>query len=262
MNKGDSVLLVRTSRPVIAVGEVTGDYRFEHTAADPFYHWRSVNWLAQQVPRWHFGDDLLLAFSAGLAICPLRRPNADGRIAALRKQGWQPESLKMDDSYDAFSGGIDLEAFARDRMTRQVALCCKKYGAASLVTAVLKRQGGAVAAISDGPESAQLLAAAGPLGFDAPRIFVRADFTQSAAGPQDVQDVLALAEKHQAERALYIAWAGFAPAAMEKAAENFFRLRLWSQDEFIRELCASGAGLGLEPAEFLRLRNIWITAAQ
>ena len=76
MKKGDLVLMPLMSKPAITIGEVTGPYRFEHAAKDPFYHWRSVSWIAEAVPRSYFGRDCLwrsphpVLFAACIATMP------------------------------------------------------------------------------------------------------------------------------------------------------------------------------------------------
>ncbi len=68
MKVGDLVVLPLKSQPAIQVGEIAGDYRFEPAGPDPYFHWRSVKWIAEAIPRSHFGKDLLwLLRSVGLA---------------------------------------------------------------------------------------------------------------------------------------------------------------------------------------------------
>jgi restriction system protein len=82
------------SQPGIQIGEITSDYHFDAKAEDPYYHWRSVKWIGEAIPRTHFGQDLLYSFGAFMTICRIQRNNAEARIAAMRSNNWKPESIK------------------------------------------------------------------------------------------------------------------------------------------------------------------------
>src|ERR1700721_1833222 len=62
IKKGDLVVLPLKTQPAIQIGEIIGDYHFEPTGPDPYYHWRPVKWIAEAVPRVNFGQDLLYTF--------------------------------------------------------------------------------------------------------------------------------------------------------------------------------------------------------
>src|SRR5207249_721907 len=52
-----------------------------------------VKRIAEAVPRGHFGKDLLNTFGAFMTICRVQRNNAEPRIAAMRANGWKPETI-------------------------------------------------------------------------------------------------------------------------------------------------------------------------
>ncbi|MBS0309044.1 MAG: restriction endonuclease, partial [Proteobacteria bacterium] len=58
MKKGDWVVVPLKSQPAIQIGEITSDYNFEKNGENPYFHWRSVKWIAEAIPRAHFGKDL------------------------------------------------------------------------------------------------------------------------------------------------------------------------------------------------------------
>jgi restriction system protein len=69
IKKGDLVIMHLKSQPAIQIGEIDGDYHFEPSGPDPYFHWRSVKWIGEAVPRANFGKDLLYTFGAFLTIC-------------------------------------------------------------------------------------------------------------------------------------------------------------------------------------------------
>ncbi len=93
MKKGDLVVLPLKTQRAVQVGEVAGDYRFEPNGPKPFFHWRSVRWIGEAVPREHFGQDLLNSFGAFLTICRVQRNNAEARLGMMRNNGWKSETM-------------------------------------------------------------------------------------------------------------------------------------------------------------------------
>ena len=93
IKKGDWVVLPRKTQPDIYIGEITGDYHFEAEGPNPFFHWRSVKWIGEAIPRTHFKQDLLYTFGAFMTICRIRRNDAEARITAMRASGWKAESV-------------------------------------------------------------------------------------------------------------------------------------------------------------------------
>ncbi|MDX4007983.1 restriction endonuclease [Pseudomonas aeruginosa] len=95
MQVGDWVVVPLKTQPVIYIGEIVGDYQFAGEGPDPFFHWRSVKWIGEAIPRSHFSQDLLYSFGAFMTICRIQRNNAEGRLKAMAANGWQPESLQQ-----------------------------------------------------------------------------------------------------------------------------------------------------------------------
>ncbi len=81
MQEGDRVILPSKLQPVIYIGQITSKCYHQLGAENPFYHWRSVEWLPDAVPRSHFSQDLLYSFGAFLTVCRITRNNAEARLA-------------------------------------------------------------------------------------------------------------------------------------------------------------------------------------
>jgi len=93
IKKGDLVVLPLKTQPAIQIGEITGNYQFEPAGPDPYFHSRTVKWIGEAVSRANFGKDLLFTFGAFMTICRVHRNNAEVRIAAMRANGWKPETV-------------------------------------------------------------------------------------------------------------------------------------------------------------------------
>ncbi len=61
MQRGDHVVVPLIDSPLCHVGEITGPYRFDASASD-HRHIRAVRWVARNIPRSQFDDDIPDAF--------------------------------------------------------------------------------------------------------------------------------------------------------------------------------------------------------
>ncbi|NJN63418.1 MAG: restriction endonuclease [Acidobacteria bacterium] len=268
---GDLVVLPLKSQRAIQIGEITGKYVFESEAVDPFFHWRTVKWIAEAIPRSHFGKDLLHSFGAFMTICRIERNRAEDRLRAMRANGWRPEvpasvmrvasaatAQVSDESEDT-----DLEELARDRISRLIEAKFKGHGLALLVEAILRAQGYVTYRSPEGADGgADILAGAGPLGFGVPRLCVE---VKSGGGPIDrptVDKLLGAVTKFGAQEGLFVSWDGFRGTVQKELAPSFFRVRLWTQKELLEALFAHYDQLDEDLRAELPLKRIWTVAAQ
>jgi restriction system protein len=276
IKKGDLVVLPLKTQPVVYIGEVTGDYRSEAAGPDPFFHWRSVKWVGEAVPRTHFGQDLLYSFGAFLTICRIQRNNAEQRIAAMRASGWKPETLAGALSGVNAAGAVsmasdegqtlsatNLEELAQDQIAALIAARYKGHNLTRLVEGILKAQGYTTYRSPEGADGgADILAGSGPLGFAAPRLCVEVKSEDAAIGREPVDKLLGAMTKFNAEQGLFVAWGGFKGNVQKELATQFFRLRLWSQKELLEQLFEQYERLDDELKAELPLKRVWMVASQ
>ena len=82
MQEGDIVVLPRKHTSQIAIGRVTGPYRYDQVNTE-FRHTRPVEWLRPDVPRATFKQDLLYSFGAFMTVCNISRHDAARRVVAV-----------------------------------------------------------------------------------------------------------------------------------------------------------------------------------
>lgn len=266
--KGDLVVLPLKTQPSIYIGEVTGDYQAAPEGPNPFYHWRSVKWIAEGVPRSHFGKDLLFSFGAFLTICRVQRNNAEQRIAAMRANDWKPETIAAATKAtapvtDEAAEGTDLEELAGDQIAQLIVSRFKGHGLTLLVEAILNAQGYTTYRSPEGADGGvDILAGAGPLGFSSPRLCVE---VKSESGPIDrptVDKLLGAVSKFGADEGLFVSWSGFKSNVRKELASSFFRVRLWTQKELLEQLFAHYDHLDDDLKAELPLKRIWTVATQ
>jgi restriction system protein len=270
IKKADLVILPLKTQRAIQVGEIAGEYRFEPKAANPFYHWRSVKWIAEAVPRTHFGKDLLNSFGAFMTICRVQRNNAEARLATMRANGWQAETIAAitkvatvdADELTAIAEGTDLQEAARDQISQLIAARFKGHGLTRLVEGILKAQGYITYRSAEGADGgADILAGAGPLGFGAPRLCVEVKSADAPIDRPTVDKLLGAVTKFGAQEGLFVSWSGFKPNVQKELAGSFFRVRLWTQNELLEALFAHYERLDEDLKAELPLKRIWTVAA-
>lgn len=271
ITKSDLVVLPLKTQRAIQIGEVTGDYHFEPDAPNPFFHWRPVKWIGEAVPRANFGKDLLNTFGAFMTICRVQRNNAEARIAAMRADGWKPESLAAITKAPTVSPAelasesedTDLEEAARDQIAQLITARFKGHGLTRLVEGILKAQGYITYRSAEGADGgADILAGAGPLGFGAPRLCVEVKSESSPIDRPTVDKLLGAVTKFGAQEGLFVSWSGFKTNVQKELAASFFRVRLWTQKELLEALFAHYENLDEDLKAELPLKRIWTVAVQ
>ena len=271
ITKSDIVVLPLKTQRAIQIGEVTGDYHFEPGGPNPFFHWRPVKWIGEAVPRANFGKDLLNTFGAFMTICRVQRNNAEARIAAMRDDGWKPESLAAVTKAPIVSStesaseteDTDLEEAARDQIAQLITARFKGHGLTRLVEGILKAQGYITYRSAEGADGgADILAGAGPLGFGAPRLCVEVKSESSPIDRSTVDKLLGAVTKFGAQEGLFVSWSGFRTNVQKELAASFFRVRLWTQKELLEALFSHYDNLDEDLKAELPLKRIWTVAAQ
>jgi restriction system protein len=268
IKKGDLVVLPLKSQPAIQIGEVTGDYKFEMSGPDPFFHWRSVKWIGEAIPRANFGQDLLYTFGAFLTICRVQRNNAEARINTMRASGWKPESLASVTTSaavasDATAEDSNLEELAHDQIAQVISARFNGTGLERLVEGILKAQCYTTyRAQKGGDGGSDILAGLGPLGFGSPRLCIEVKSEDSPIGREAVDKLLGAVSKFGAEEGLFISWSGFKQNVFKEMASSFFKVRLWTRNELLAALFENYDRLDEDLKAELPLKRIWTVAIQ
>jgi restriction system protein len=266
---GDLAVLPFKHRPMIAIGRVTGPYAFRADLPVDARHVRPVQWLRTDIPRTAVGQDLLYSLGAFLTVCELRRNQAAQRLAALADTGRDPgqsaavgaEPAELVDIEEAATTRIDFARLAQDGISAFIAERFSGHGLARLVEAVFQARGMTTFRSPEGPDAGiDVLAGAGPLGMDAPRVCV-----QVKTGSVDVRIVRELQGvlgRLGADQGLVVAWAGLTKSAEAELRQQFFQVRVWTADDLIRELTSVYDRLPDDLQAELPLKRVWTLALE
>ena len=141
IKEGDLVALPLKSRPLIAVGRVTGRYAYRKDLLSTPLHVRPVKWL-KEIPRTSFDQALLYSFGAFMTICQIRKNNAENIVKSLLEgKTSQLPAMGASEGTDIDEGGLEIEVIANDQIRSYMIHKFKGHGLPRLVGAILKAQG-------------------------------------------------------------------------------------------------------------------------
>jgi restriction system protein len=268
MNVGDWVVLPLKTKSAIAVGEIKSAFTYDAKADIPYRSYRDVKWLARDIPRSAFDQDLLYSFGAFLTFCQIKRNDAERRVRQMAQNNWQSTVQAFTDKdivsdTDTPEEIVDLERLARDHIARLIIGKFKGHGMERLVEAILKAQGYTTYRSPEGADKGvDLLAAPGPLGFGRPRICVQVKSQETPVDRPTLDQLIGTMQNVQAEQGLLVSWGGFKSSVEREIASQFFRVRLWDQDALIKELLDNYSQLDEDLRAEIPLKRIWTVATQ
>ena len=179
----------------------------------------------------------------------------------LQKENYQIEISKPQEASE--EGGIDIEQYSRDEIVKFIGRKFKGHDLARLVEAVLSAQGYVTLKSDPGPDGGvDILAGAGPLGFDNPKICVQ---VKSSANPVDVKvlrELQGVMTKVRAEQGLLVSWGGFNNKAIQEARDAFFSIRLWDSGALLESIFNHYEHFDDELKAELPLKRLWGLVAE
>lgn len=266
MSANELVVLPLKTTGTIAVGRIAGPYQYRDDLGADLTHVRPVRWERDDVPRDAFDQDLLYSFGAFLTFGQVRRDDAESRI--LKALGVHVDAgtvLSTPVTYEDEAADVedspDVAALGKEQVRQLVTQKFAGHALTELVAAVLRAQG--FTSVDQSPPGADrgvdILAGAGPLGMDAPRLAVQVKTGQ--AGVQEFRQLRGTMADFAADQGLLVAWAGFKGTVRIEARTSHFAVRLWDADDLLNEVFHYYDHLGSELRSRLPLTRVWAVAA-
>jgi len=259
----DLVALPLKQRPAVAFGVVIGDYQYRPDWPLDARHTRPVEWL-KEIPRSSIDQDLLYSLGAYKTVGRIQRNDAEERIRDLLGLGVKVQDQQQGGSTEEGKEGdeqveANLEEIALNQIQRYISQRFKGHRLTDLVAAVLTAQGFKVRVAPEGPDGGvDILAGAGELGFDPPRIAVQVKSSDAPADIKAVRELQGAMKNFQASQGLFVSWGGFKTSVSQEAARLYFEIRLWGPDDLLREVFRLYDRLPEELQAELPLKRIWV----
>jgi len=237
MKEGDIVVLPRKLASQVALGRVTGPYKYTKIG-ETFRHTRPVKWIRPDVPRTAFRQDLLYSFGALLTVCNISRNDAERRVAEVIAGRNDPGPAihleKSDRKMEALEEGDeekrDLAQAAHDQIVAHIQSRYSGHGLSKLVAAVLRADGWVTKVSPPGPDGGvDILAGRGALGLDQPRLCVQVKSQLSPADVTIYRGLQGSMQSFKAEQGLLVCWGGFNRAVQQESRQGHFSVRLLGQ---------------------------------
>lgn len=102
-----------------------------------------------------------------------------------------------------------------------------------------------------------ILAGAGPLGFDHQKICVQVKRSSSLADVKILRELQGVMTKVRAEQGLLVSWGGFNPKARQETRDAYFSLRLWDSGSLLEAIFEHYDKFDDETKAELPLKRIW-----
>lgn len=269
IEKGDVVVLPSKFSPDIHIGEVTGNYSY-HEKEEEVKHCVPVKWH-RTVPRAQFEEDLLYSFGSLLTVSNIKRNNALERVKALM-HGKKIDAPVIEEELEAGDDIVQnaqMEELAYTRIEQFIQNRFKDYELEDLVREVMKAHGyttshpreiGGLEGKSRKGEDggADILASNGPLGFEEPRIVIQVKSSEDKVQPKVLRELMGVMNTFGAQYGILVSWSGFTDTLKKEARSNYFKVRLWSSEDIIREVFAHYDRFSDEMKLKLPMKRVWI----
>ena len=251
---GDLVALPLRSAPAVAVGRVTGEYRYAPQAVAAVRHQRAVEWIAEDIPRDRLDQDLLFALGARVSVAEISRGDAERRVEKLVAG---PATVAEPDVAEP-DLAVDLGQVGRDQIRRRLGERYRGHELGRLVGELLRAEGYVCDVAPPGPDGAvTILAGPGGLGLGGATTAVHVAPGPAVAGAAALSELRKIMRGSGAERGLLVSWGGFHRVVRLESRRVFFEIRLWDADAVVGQLQEVYDRLPADVRAEIPLQHVW-----
>lgn len=258
IRNGDMIVLPRKRPKVIAVGRVLGDYEFRPDMEAQ--HVRPVRWIAQDIPRAAFGQDLLNSLGGLATVYRIRAIDSESRIEKVTDQRSSgatvedPETTPSIGDNEEFK--VDLEEQINDRITERIRQRFSGTRLEYLVAEILRASGYRALETRPGPDGGiDVVAGQGDMGFGQPRLCVQVKSGRSAVDIADYNRLQGNIGSYGADHGLMVSLGDFTRAVRNENERTFFQIRLWGPNDLVDKLLETYDDLPDDIRSEIPLRN-------
>ena len=256
----DWIIVPSKLSPVLHVGEITGGYNYEKNNSDPYYHSREIKWIEKDIPRGYFPTDILYQLGGFKDVF-----NADGVEKVFHTMADNDWAQTKDDetSYEQMNELIALlQEISRDQIAQLIRTKFKGHRLAKLVKALMEAKGYTthMGSSDEAGSDLDILAARGGMGFDDDaRICIQVKADDIPVSTLD--KFLGTMNDVGANYGLLVSWGGFKSNVEQERSNEFFKVRLWNQNDLIDQVLTHYEELDNYIKGEIPLKSFWTIAS-
>ena len=256
----DWIVVPSKLSPVLHVGEVTGEYTYEKNNSDPYYHSRDIKWVEKDIPRGYFPTDIL--YQLGGIKDVFNADTVEKVFHTMADNEWA-QTKDDDTSYEQMNELIALlQEISRDQIAQLIRTKFRGHRLAKLVKALMEAKGytAHMGSTDEAGSDLDILAARGGMGFDDDAricIQVKADDIPVAT----LDKFLGTMNDVGANYGLLVSWGGFKSNVEQERSNEFFRVRLWNQNDLIDQVLAHYEELDNYIKGEIPIKSFWTVAS-
>lgn len=250
---GDLIVTPNKSSPVVAIGEVKGEYEYKEDSPNA-KHRRAIEWKITAIPRSEFPLEILRAIGVQLAVSTIINENTKQYI----KNMLAGKQVDSNDNEIKELEEIDLEEYSKDTIIKFLEKKFQRQDLARLINGILIAKGYSTQLSPPGPDGGvDIFASSGQLGFDDPKICIQVKSSKTPADVRILRELGGVSKKFGADYGILVAWGGLNKAAIKENKGSFFTTKLWDQGKIVDELIKSYDKLDSELKSKIPLKKIW-----
>lgn len=193
-----------------------------------------------------------------MTVCQIKRNNAEERIRAILSGKVAKLNIEDETNEDDSPENFNLESVAHTRLVQFINQKFKGHGLEALVEEILKAEGYVTNKTGKGADGgADILAGSGPMGFESPRILVEVKSGDSLYGSEAIDRMRGSLERFGADYGLFIAFNGFKSGIKRNYRQDFFKIRLWDQNDLISAIYKNYDRFSEELKAEIPLQRVW-----
>ena len=256
----DWIVVPSKLSPVLHVGEVTGEYTYEKNNSDPYYHSRDIKWVEKDIPRGYFPTDILYQLGGFKDV--FNADTVEKVFHTMADNEWA-QTKDDDTSYEQMNELIALlQEISRDQIAQLIRTKFRGHRLAKLVKALMEAKGytAHMGSTDEAGSDLDILAARGGMGFDDDAricIQVKADDIPVAT----LDKFLGTMNDVGANYGLLVSWGCFKSNVEQERSNEFFRVRLWNQNDLIDQVLAHYEELDNYIKGEIPIKSFWTVAS-
>jgi restriction system protein len=262
---GDLVIMPRRGTDFLAVGKITGSYKFSpDSRISGQAHLREVEWLNTEINKTEFPQELQIRFQSRKTIQRVASESAHVKILNVLKGEKQnssvgipkPDVQQSSNRIDEFEQ--DTELIGKQQIINFIENNYREHAFAGLVANVLQAQGFMVHVSPPGPDGGvDILAGVGPLGLDSPRLCVQVKSGKTPVDRPTLDQLIGAMQNFKAEQGLMVSWGGFNRNVKQVEPMQWFNVRLWDREAFVDALLRNFSKLDDDLKSTLPFKQVW-----